>query len=116
MAETQKSNGGNFNHKFNYVQLRLNHDCEYLLTAYYLHECNIDRNGELFLFKLNKENIKLLILKYGTYAHGTIKYFGKISENDLNDKYNIKEYALRPIYNSTLTNELLQFRIDEDSI
>lgn len=111
--EIKVSNGGNENNKFNYVQIRMNHNCEYILTAYHLSYENLINGGELFIFRLNKENIKNLILKYGTYAHGTIRKLGEIKKKDLDDETNDKEYAIRPKYGDKCWNELLQFRIDE---
>lgn len=111
--EIKVSNGGKENNKFNYVQIRMNHSCEYILTAYYLSYENLDNNGELFIFRLNKENIKNLILKYGGYAHGTIHKLGEIKKEDLDDETNDKEYAIRPKYGDKCWNELLQFRINE---
>ena len=112
-VEIKASNGGKENNKFNFVQLRMNHNCEYILTAYYIDYTNLENLGELYIFKLKKENIKQLIEKYGGYAHGTIGELGKITMDDLNDKGNQKEYALRPKYGDKCCNEMLQFRIDE---
>lgn len=114
--EIKASNGGKENNKFNYVQLRMNHNCEYILTAYYIDYSNLDNLGELFIFKLNKENIKPIILKYGGYAHGTIGDLGEITIEDLDDNYNSKEYALRPKYGDKCWLELLNYRINEISI
>lgn len=111
--EIKASNGGKENNKFNYVQLRMNHNCEYILTAYYLDYENVDNLGELYIFKLNKEDIKPLIVKYGGYAHGTIGELGEITIEDLNDTNNLKEYALRPKYGDKCWVELLNFRINE---
>jgi len=111
--EIKVSSGGKENNKFNYVQLRMNHNCEYILTAYYLSYENLDENGELFIFRLNKENLKTLILKYGGYAHGTIQKLGEIKKEDLDDETNDKEYAIRPKYGDKCWNELLQFRIED---
>tara|TARA_B110000285_G_C14526260_1_gene338825 strand:- start:226 stop:441 length:216 start_codon:yes stop_codon:yes gene_type:complete len=69
--------------------------------------------GELFIFKLNKENLKSLIVNYGGYAHGTIGELGKITIEDLNDVTNQKEYAIRPKYGDKCWNELLEFRIKD---
>lgn len=112
-VEVKASNGGKENNKFNYVQLRMNHNCIYILTAYYLDYNNLKNLGELYIFKLNKKNIIPLIENYGGYAHGTIGKLGKITIEDLNNINNQKEYALRPIYNDKCWNELLKFRIDE---
>ena len=114
--EIKMSNGGQENNKFNYVQLRMNHDCDYLLTAYYINYSNLADLGELFIFRLNKNDMKSLLLKYGSYAHGSIKKLGPITEDELNDVNNKKEYALRPVYDSELWKNLIKFRIDEDQI
>jgi len=114
--EIKVSNGGKENNKFNYVQLRLNHNCDYILTAYYLNIHNIDTDGELFIFKLNKTNIKKIILKYGSYAHGTKTKLGEITEEELENKSNDKEYVIRPKYGDKCWNELLLFRVQEIQI
>jgi hypothetical protein len=114
--EIKVSIGGKNNNKFNYVQLRLNHNCEYILTAYYIDNNNLLNSGELFIFKLNKNEIKNMILKYGSYAHGTTQKLGEITKKDLDNKQNNKEYVIRPTYQDKCWNELLNFRIDEFSI
>lgn len=114
--EIKVSNGGKENNKFNFVQLRMNHSCEYILTAYYINYTNLDNLGELFIFKINKENMKSLIFKYGDYAHGTVGKLGVISMDDLNCIHNTKEYVLRTKYGDNCWLELLNFRIDEFTI
>ena len=111
--EIKVSNGGKDNNRFNYVQLRMNHACEYILTAYYMNESNIDIMGELFIFRLKKSDIKPIILNYGGYAHGTIQKLGLITKEDLEDETNDKEYAIRPKYGDKCWQELLNFRVDE---
>jgi hypothetical protein len=111
--ELKISNGGKENNKFNYVQLRMNHDCIYILTAYYLSPDNIDTEGELFIFKLKKTDRKELIVAYGGYAHGTVQRLGEITKADLDNHTNEKEYAIRPKYGDKCWNELLNFRVDE---
>lgn len=111
--EVKVSNGGKEHNRFNYVQLRMNHDCEYILTAYYLTDENICDMGELFIFKLNKQAIKDLIIKYGGYAHGTKKKLGEIKKEDLDDETNDKEYAIRTKYGDKCWKELMKFRINE---
>ena len=91
----------------------MNHSCEYILTAYHINYDNIETEGELFIFKLTKINIKKLIFKYGGYAHGTKQKLGKIIEADLENPINDKEYAIRPKYGGKCWNELLQFRVQE---
>ena len=114
--EIKISLGGKKHNKFNYVQIRFNHNCEYILTAYYLTENNVDTMGELFVFKLNKIDMKKIILNYGGYAHGTNKKLGKITQEEVDNIMNDKEYAFRPIYGGKCWCHLLQFRIDENSI
>ena len=111
--EIKISNGGKENNKFNYVQLRMNHNCEYILTAYYIHDNNLETMGELFIFRLNKINMKKMILKHGGYAHGTIQKLGLITEEDLENPTNDKEYAIRPKYGDKCWCDLLEFRIDK---
>jgi hypothetical protein len=114
--EIKVSTGGKDNNKFNYVQLRINHSCEYILTAYYINDDNIENMGELFIFKLKKSELKYVILNYGGYAHGTMKKLGPVSEEDLENEMNDKEYAIRPKYGDKCWCYLLKFRIDEFSI
>ena len=114
--EIKASNGGKDNNKFNFVQIRMNHTCEYLFTAYYINNYNIDNLGELYMFKLTKDEIKNIIFHHGSYAHGTIKKNGPITHGDLDNPNNIKEYALRPKYDGDCWNILLKFRIYEDDL
>ena len=114
--EIKASNGGKNNNKFNYVQLRMNHKCEYLLTAYYLCSENIETLGELFIFKVNKETLRNLILNHGGYAHGTIAQLGAITIQDLENPTNDKEYAIRPSYGDKCWQTLLTHRVQEDCI
>ena len=111
--EIKISNGGTENNKFNYVQLRMNHICEYILTAYYINDDNLEKMGELFIFKLNKTDMKKIIFKYGGYAHGTIQKLGVITEDDLENPSNDKEYVIRPKYGDKCWHELLNYRIQE---
>lgn len=111
--EIKASNGGKNNNKFNYVQLRLNHNCDYILTAYYINYDNVETEGELFIFKLTKPDIKILIFKYGKYAHGTEIANGKITKETLENQTNNNEYSIRPKYGSECWNDLLKFRVQD---
>lgn len=91
----------------------MNHDCNYILTAYYIDYTNLENLGELYIFKLNKDNVIQLIINYGSYAHGTIGQLGEITINDLTDINNPKEYALRTKYGDKCWIELLNFRVNE---
>ena len=114
--EVKASNGGKGNNKFNYVQLRVNHACEYLLTAYYLDASNLDSLGELFMFRLTKEQMRPILLQYGGYAHGTITKLGPITAEDLANTSNDKEYAIRPKYGDKCWKALLPFRVHEIAV
>lgn len=111
--EIKISNGGKENNKFNYVQLRMNHDCVYIFTAYYISIDNVENEGELYIFKLNKKELKDLIYKYGGYAHGTVQKLGKITEDDLDNQENDKEYAIRPKYGDKCWADLLNYRVQD---
>lgn len=113
--EIKASLGGKMFSKFNFVQIRLSQKVDfYLCTAYYLADENIDDEGELFVFKVPKENMKTLIIKYGGYAHGTISVNGKITSESVEKNENTKvEYALRPTYNDKCWKSLLEYRVSE---
>lgn len=115
--EVKVSLGGATHTKFNFVQIRPAHDCDtYIFTAYHLSHENVKMEGELYIFKVPKIDIKNIIMSYGSYAHGTIKKHGKITINSLNDKNNIKEYAIRPCINDECWKALLAFRVYENEI
>jgi hypothetical protein len=115
--EIKCSFGGTSFTKYNYVQIRLNHDIDYyLLSAFHLNADNADVEGELYLFKLAKINIKKLIAEYGSYAHGTISKLGEITIDDLNREDNSKEYAIRPKYGDPCWDALMEFRVNEDAL
>jgi hypothetical protein len=114
--EIKVSNGGSSNNKFNFVQIRVNHNCNYIFSAYYIHYDNLDNLGELFIFRIDKETIRYLILNYGQYAHGTVTKLGEITVEDLKDTNSQKEYCLRPTYSDKCWRELLRFRVNEINI
>lgn len=115
--EIKASGGGKNHNSYNYVQLRLNHKIHnYILTAYYLTNDNLSELGELFLFKIKKDDLHELIVEHGGYAHGTISKHGQITLEDLKKENNSKEYALRPKYNSPLWIELLKYRVNESDL
>ena len=110
--EVKVSLGGETHTKFNFVQIRPSHDCNtYILTAYHLSPENVEMEGELYIFKVSKSEIKKIVMSYGGYAHGAIKEHGAITIDSLNDEKNIKEYALRPSINDACFKELLPFRV-----
>lgn len=113
-SEIKVSLGGKNHNKFNFVQIRPFHDCQtYILTAYHLCNENIESEGELFVFKISKEEMKKILVTHGSYAHGTMKENGSITLESLEDLSNKKEYALRPYFNDSCWKTLLNFRIEE---
>jgi hypothetical protein len=114
--EIKVSLGGMNHNKFNYVQLRMNHNIDYyILTAYYLNNNNLKNKGELFVFIIGKNELKNIIFKYGQYAHGTLNKNGKRTMEIMNDN-DKNEYSIRPIYGDLCWNELLKYRVNEDNI
>jgi hypothetical protein len=115
--EIKVSLGGNNHTKYNFVQIRPAHDCDmYILTAYHLCADNVDEEGDLYVFKVPKEEIKKIIVSYGGYAHGTVKEYGKITLESINNENKEKEYALRPTVNDKCWKELLKFRVEEKNV
>ncbi len=116
-SEVKVSLGGAFHTKFNFVQIRPSHDCDiYIFTSYHLSPENVESEGELYIFKVPKEDIKKLVVSFGGYAHGTIKEHGIITIDSLNDVNNVKEYAIRPIINDNCWNALMPFRVPESDL
>jgi len=107
--EIKCSLGGCEHNQFNFVQIRLSHVCDYLLTAYLLTAENIEEEGELFLFYVPKENMRTLVLEYGGYAHGTVQAQGKICAENLQTHF---IYAIRPKVGTPRWNALMPFRIE----
>ena len=107
--EVKMSNGGKTHCKFNFVQIRFNHTCSYIFTAYHLSKNNIKRNGDLYIFLIDKNNLKYLVLKYGNYAHGSITNNGLITIESL--KNSDKEYSLRPKFGDKCWKDMMKFRI-----
>ena len=116
-SEVKVSLGGATHTKFNFVQIRPSHDCEtYILTAYHLSPENVEAEGELYVFKVPKKDIKKIVLSYGGYAHGTIKEHGAITIDYLDDEKSTKEYSLRPTINDDCWKELMAFRVLESAL
>jgi hypothetical protein len=111
--EIKVSSGGKDHTDYNYVQIRMNHKCKYILTAYHIDYENYENLGELYLFILEKDEMKELILKYGGYAHGVNGNLGKINKNTLEETQNNKEYAIRPKLGGKCWNSMLQYKVDE---
>lgn len=115
--EVKTSLGGAKHNKFNWVQLRVSHDIDYyILTAYHLNSKNVDTGGELYIFRVPKDEMVYLILNHGGYAHGTNKEHGSITIEDLKDEKNKKEYAMRPSYNDKCWKDIIKFRVNEESL
>ena len=116
-SEVKVSLGGATHSKFNFVQIRPSHDCDtYILTAYHLSPENVESEGELYVFKVPKADIKPIIVSFGGYAHGTIKEHGKITIESLHDEKSLKEYALRPTINDDCWKALMVYRVADSSL
>lgn len=116
-SELKVSLGGTNHTKFNFVQIRPSHDCDnYILTAYHLSFNNVKSEGELYIFKVSKADIKKIIVSYGEYAHGTIKEHGAITIDSFNDKNSSIEYSIRPKINDACWKELMKFVISESDL
>lgn len=116
-VEIKASLGGKKHDRFNWVQLRPSHEIDYyLFTAYHLCNENIEQHGELYIFRLSKENMVDLIVSFGGYAHGTKKEYGKITKESLKDVNNKKEYALRTKFGDHCWSEMMKHRITEDEL
>lgn len=104
---------------FNFVQLRLSkaQNCSsYILIAYHIYPENIEEKmGELYIFKVPKEELKKIVLLHGAYAHGTIKVNGKIRDEIIDNDSKI-EYAIRPVINDECWNKLMAFRVSEENL
>jgi len=112
--EIKASLGGERTHReFNYVQIRLHHPIHiYVLTAYHVDSSNLDALGELYVFHVTHDQMKDLLARHGSYAHGTVTKHGAITRTDLDDETtNTKEYALRPKYGDACWQALLVHRI-----
>ncbi len=112
--EIKASLGGVTHARYNYVQIRIAHSVAYyLLTAFCLTEDNVEEEGELYVFKLSKSDMRQLILAHGSYAHGTTREHARITKESLEDPDSTKEYAVRAAYGSACWKRLLPFRIAE---
>jgi len=67
--EIKISNGGKENNKFNYVQLRMNHDCVYIFTAYYICIDNVENEGELYIFHLWTFKMPILVFVIFVFSY-----------------------------------------------
>ena len=116
-SEIKVSLGGISHKKFNFVQFRPSHDCEtYILTAYHLISENVEQEGDLYIFRIPKTELEKIIVAHGGYPHRTIKEYGKITLESMNDKTSMKEYALRPTFNDRCWKNLIRFRVSEDEL
>lgn len=100
--------------KLNIVQICPDHNIDYYIVIYYnLHNDNI---GDSFILKVPCDELYNLVIKYGSYAHGTINKLGKITLKNI--KGNNNEYSLRCApnikgkKNLKLYNELIKHQVE----
>jgi hypothetical protein len=94
--------------QFNFVQLRPHQHniiSYYYLVVYNIFELDL---GKTYIFKIPSKIIEELIIKYGSYAHGSKKINGDISK----DNFKNFEYALRPKIGSDLWKNMLIYIIN----
>jgi hypothetical protein len=115
--EVKVSLGGINRNQYNYVQIRPFHNIQYyLLTAYHVDQASVKSHGSLFIFKVSKEDMIILLVNHGSYAHGTFEQNGAITLDTLYDIDNKKEYVLRPKLGDTCWQDLLAFQITESQL
>lgn len=78
--------------KFNFVQLRPDHNIDFYIFVCYNMYHNRGK-GKAYILKIPSDHMNKLIVKYGSYAHGSIKKLGKITLENLKNKNH--EYAIR---------------------
>ena len=83
-----------------FVQIRLHQPIDYYLLT------SLTSDNKLYMFLISHLDMRDLILKYGSYAHGSKKDLGPIKESI--DKPNV-EFALRPKHGGKCWNEMLEF-------
>jgi hypothetical protein len=105
------------NSKFNFVQIRPDHNVHYyILIGYNMYDIFDQNKGKGYVFKVPSDTMYDLIIKYGGYAHGTKKVLGNTITLE-NLKGRNCEYALRCNPNAkkgkdyTLWNELLKYEV-----
>ena len=101
--------------KFNFVQIRPDHDVHrYIFLVYNLYEN--ETIGNAHIFNVPSDNVYSLIVKYGGYAHGTIGKLGQITIDNIKGRH--QEYSLRCDPNTKqgknfeLWNELIKYEVE----
>jgi hypothetical protein len=102
--------------KFNWVQIRPDHNVDYYILCGYNMYYD-DLLGKVFTFKIPAQDLYDLIVDYGGYAHGTIHENGKITKENLKGRGLL--YALRVQPNAEretkcgrLWSRLLEYEVD----
>lgn len=98
-----------FKNRCNFVQIRTTHCIDYFIFVVYLINESYKKNGgKLYKFRIGMKYMKKLVLKYGTYAHGTKSRFGSINREMIDNDIS-KEYAIRCSIGDACWKELLMF-------
>lgn len=107
------------NSKFNFVQIRPDHNVDYyIFLGYDLFHQDEAGIGKSYLFKIPSNDVYELIIEFGGYAHGTVKKLGKITHENLKGRG--CEYALRVSpqckgkKNTALWQRLLSYEVAYD--
>ena len=102
--------------KFNFVQIRPDHKIDYYIFCGYNMYDTSSIIGKAYIFKVPSKKVYEWIIKYGGYAHGTIKKLGIIDDKNIVGRN--CEYALRvsPINkkgkNLEFWNELIKYEVE----
>lgn len=104
--ELKVSLSGSEKKKFNFNHIRNQPVDFFILIAYYVDLINLHDLGELFIFKLNKDELNALVGK--SFSHGCISLWEKVDEKTKNL---VVEKDLSVVYKSAKWNKLLKYRI-----
>lgn len=103
--------------KWNFVQIRPDHDVQfYLLLGYNMYDESNTNIGKAYIFKVPSLDMYNLVKNYGGYAHGTIDVLGKLSTSNIKGRN--CEYALRcdpnakKGKNKKIFDELKKYEVD----
>ena len=102
---------GSEKRNFNFVQVRNQPVDFYILIAYYVDSINLYDLGELFIFKLNKDELNVFVSK--CFSHGSKSLWEKINNKI---KILVVEKDFRVAYKSVKWYKLLKYRISEQEL
>ena len=112
-----KHSGHAKNGKFNFVQIRPDHNVDYYIFTVYNMYYKSSIIGKGYIFKVPANIVDEWIVTYGGYAHGTTKKLGRITKDNIKGRN--CEYALRGNSNAKpgtknyrFWQELLEYEVE----